>query len=140
MHRIAINLWYWGDFQVITLCIHDILYIVLHHYIVLLLTLLTLFVFLAGYVGNIKQKRAHARGVKNRSTLLLYNKLTEVIGTISELIDIQELTDTIILQVRVHCCLHVIVALCTKEPFVEKLSLLLKTPKCRLWRDQVLFF
>ena len=54
---------------------------------------------LGGYIGNIKQKRAHAKGVKNRTILLLYNKLTEVAGALSELVDIQELTDTIILQV-----------------------------------------
>ena len=54
---------------------------------------------LGGYIGNIKQKRAHATGMKNRTILLLYNKLTEVAGALSELVDIQELTDTIILQV-----------------------------------------
>ena len=56
------------------------------------------FICAGGYVGNIKQKRAHAKGVKNKSVLMLYNKLVEIVGALSELVDIQELTDTIILQ------------------------------------------
>lgn len=46
-----------------------------------------------------KMKRAKASGTKDKATLALYNKLTDLMGLIAELIDIQELTDTIILQV-----------------------------------------
>ena len=53
-----------------------------------------------GIQTNIKMKRARASGVRSKSTLLLYNKLTDVVENLAELINIQELTDTIILQVR----------------------------------------
>ena len=43
-------------------------------------------------------KRARAGGAKHKSTINMYNKLTELVGVLAELIDIQELTDTIILQ------------------------------------------
>ncbi|GIY52104.1 nipped-B-like protein [Caerostris darwini] len=52
-----------------------------------------------GYAGNIKQKRAHAHKVKEKSTLQLYNKLHETVRLLSELLELQTLTDTIILQV-----------------------------------------
>ncbi|GFT58052.1 nipped-B-like protein [Nephila pilipes] len=52
-----------------------------------------------GYAGNIKQKRAHAHRVKEKSTLQLYNKLHEAVSLLAELIELQTLTDTIILQV-----------------------------------------
>ena len=52
-----------------------------------------------GYSGNIKMKRARAGQVKSKGTLTLYNKLSELVGTLGELISIQELTDTLILQV-----------------------------------------
>ncbi|GBO38522.1 Nipped-B-like protein, partial [Araneus ventricosus] len=52
-----------------------------------------------GYAGNIKQKRAHAHKVKEKSTLQLYNKLHESVRLLSELLELQTLTDTIILQV-----------------------------------------
>lgn len=48
--------------------------------------------------GSLKMKRARAGGAKHKSVINLYNKLTELIGVLAELIDIQELTDTIILQ------------------------------------------
>lgn len=58
------------------------------------------FVFSAGgYQSNMKMKRARASGVRSKSTLLLYNKLTDVVENLAELINIQQLTDTIILQV-----------------------------------------
>ena len=57
-------------------------------------------VILAGYASNTKKKRARASGAKNKSVINLYNKITDLIGTLSELIDIQELTDTLILQVK----------------------------------------
>ena len=46
-----------------------------------------------------KMKRAKAHGAKNKNVLALYNKLTDLVDNLAELIDIQELTDTIILQV-----------------------------------------
>ncbi|GFT96763.1 nipped-B-like protein [Nephila pilipes] len=52
-----------------------------------------------GYAGNIKQKRAHGHKVKEKSTLQLYNKLHETVRLLSELLELQTLTDTIILQV-----------------------------------------
>lgn len=52
-----------------------------------------------GYVGNIKQKRAHAHKVKEKSTIQLYNKLHEAVSLLAELLEVQALTDTIILQV-----------------------------------------
>ncbi|KAI0209445.1 Nipped-B-like protein [Lamellibrachia satsuma] len=50
------------------------------------------------YQGNVKMKRARASNTKHKSSQLLYNKLTELVSLLSELTDIQELTDTIILQ------------------------------------------
>ena len=55
--------------------------------------------FTDGYQSNMKMKRAKAHGAKNKNVLALYNKLTELVDSLAELIDIQELTDTIILQV-----------------------------------------
>ncbi|KAF8784326.1 nipped-B-like protein [Argiope bruennichi] len=52
-----------------------------------------------GYAGNIKQKRAHAHRVKEKSILQLYNKLHETVSLLAELLELQTLTDTIILQV-----------------------------------------
>ena len=46
-----------------------------------------------------KMKRAKAHGAKNKNVLALYNKLTDLVDSLAELVDIQELTDTIILQV-----------------------------------------
>ncbi len=51
-----------------------------------------------GIQSNMKMKRAKAHGAKNKSILALYNKLTDLVGNLAELVDIQELTDTIILQ------------------------------------------
>ncbi|XP_013793614.1 nipped-B-like protein A [Limulus polyphemus] len=52
-----------------------------------------------GYVGNIKQKRAHAHKVKEKSVIQLYNKIHELVGLLAELMEIQIFTDTIILHV-----------------------------------------
>ncbi|GAB6029016.1 hypothetical protein CHUAL_004804 [Chamberlinius hualienensis] len=52
-----------------------------------------------GYIGNIKQKRARAKEVKHKAVLQLYNKLNELVGLLAELLDIQTLTDTTVLQV-----------------------------------------
>lgn len=49
-------------------------------------------------MSNAKLKRARSTGTKNKATLLLYNKLTELIGCLADLVDIQELTDTLVLQ------------------------------------------
>ncbi|CAN8005998.1 unnamed protein product [Ixodes hexagonus] len=53
-----------------------------------------------GYVGSARQKRAHApQKVRERSVLQLYNKLHELVGLLAELLGLQTLTDTVILQV-----------------------------------------
>uniref|UniRef100_T1JC53 Nipped-B protein n=1 Tax=Strigamia maritima TaxID=126957 RepID=T1JC53_STRMM len=46
-----------------------------------------------------KQKRAKAREVKHKSLIQLYNKLHELVGLLAELLDIQIMTDTVVLQV-----------------------------------------
>lgn len=46
-------------------------------------------------------KRSRASQVKHKSSISLYNKLTDLVGNLAELVEIQELTDTIILQVRI---------------------------------------
>ncbi|XP_052774333.1 nipped-B-like protein A isoform X2 [Mya arenaria] len=51
-----------------------------------------------GYQGSLKMKRSRAHQVKHKSTISLYNKLTDLVGNLAELVEIQELTDTIILQ------------------------------------------
>lgn len=58
-------------------------------------------------------KRAKASGTKDRVTLALYNKLTDLTALIAELVDIQELTDTIILQVMHRISLSCLVCLLT---------------------------
>ncbi|XP_015917396.1 nipped-B-like protein A [Parasteatoda tepidariorum] len=52
-----------------------------------------------GYAGSIKQKRHHGNKVKEKSTIQLYNKLHEAVRLLTELLELQTLTDTIILQV-----------------------------------------
>ena len=37
--------------------------------------------------------------MKHKSTITLYNKLSDMVGNLAELVEIQELTDTVILQV-----------------------------------------
>ena len=66
------------------------------------------FVIEDGYQANMKMKRAKAHGAKNKNVLALYNKLTDLVDSLAELVDIQELTDTIILQVLNHNLLYVI--------------------------------
>ena len=58
--------------------------------------------FAGGIVSNAKLKRARSTGTKNKSALLLYNKLSELISCLAELVEVQELTDTLILQVIMH--------------------------------------
>lgn len=49
---------------------------------------------------NARQKRAHApQKVRERALLQLYNKLHEMVGLLAELLGLQTLTDTLILQV-----------------------------------------
>lgn len=52
-----------------------------------------------GYHSSSKMKRSRAGQVKHKSSISLYNKLTDLVGNLAELVEIQELTDTIILQV-----------------------------------------
>ncbi|XP_025080871.1 nipped-B-like protein B isoform X1 [Pomacea canaliculata] len=52
-----------------------------------------------GYHGSLKAKRARASSVKHKSTITLYNKMCELVSGLAELLVIQEMTDTIILQV-----------------------------------------
>ncbi|XP_005090101.1 nipped-B-like protein B [Aplysia californica] len=52
-----------------------------------------------GYHGSLKAKRARAGSVKHKSTITLYNKMCELVSALANLLEIQELTDTIILQV-----------------------------------------
>lgn len=52
-----------------------------------------------GYHGSLKLKRARAGQVKHKSTITLYNKLSDMVGNLAELVEIQELTDTVILQI-----------------------------------------
>jgi len=52
-----------------------------------------------GIQTNMKMKRAKSSGSKDRTVIAVYNKLTELTALLSELVDIQELTDTIVLQV-----------------------------------------
>lgn len=49
---------------------------------------------------NARQKRAHAsQKVRDRAVVQLYNKLHELVGLLAELLGLQTLTDTLILQV-----------------------------------------
>ncbi|XP_063234204.1 nipped-B-like protein isoform X2 [Bacillus rossius redtenbacheri] len=50
------------------------------------------------YIGSAKKKRAHAKEVREKSILTLYNKLHEQVGLFSELLNIQILTDNAVLH------------------------------------------
>ncbi|XP_033738813.1 nipped-B-like protein isoform X1 [Pecten maximus] len=52
-----------------------------------------------GYHTSSKLKRARAGQVKHKSTINLYNKMADLVDNLGQLIDIQEMTDTTILQV-----------------------------------------
>lgn len=56
-----------------------------------------LFVFVDGFIGNMKRKRANVKDVRDRNILGLYNKLHELVGLIADLLSIQTLTDTTVL-------------------------------------------
>lgn len=53
-----------------------------------------------------KAKRAKCSTHKQRVIVMLYNKVCDIVASLSELLEIQLLTDTTILQVRVnrHAC------------------------------------
>jgi hypothetical protein len=53
----------------------------------------TYVIFTDGYTSS-KAKRARAGQVKHKSTITMYNKMAEMISNLSELLEIQELTDT----------------------------------------------
>lgn len=49
--------------------------------------------------ASTRMKRAHYKGPKNRYILQLYNKLNLLLHQMVELVEIQPLTDTSVLQV-----------------------------------------
>jgi cohesin loading factor subunit SCC2 len=49
-------------------------------------------------LGSGRKKRAHAKEVREKSILTLYNKLHELVGLLAELLNIQVLTDTAVLH------------------------------------------
>ena len=55
-------------------------------------------VSLDGYVGNVKKRRSQIRDVRDRNILSLYNKLHQLVGLLADLLSIQTLTDTAVLQ------------------------------------------
>ena len=52
-----------------------------------------------GYVGSMKKKRTHAHAVRDKNILHLYNRVTEMVTMLAELVRIQLLTDTSILHI-----------------------------------------
>lgn len=66
----------------------------------LVLHMLFFLYFADGFHGSLKAKRARAAQVKHKSTINLFNKISDMIEKLAELVDIQELTDTTILQVK----------------------------------------
>lgn len=54
-----------------------------------------------------KSKRAKCSTHKQKVVVLLYNKVCDIISSISELLEIQLLTDTTILQVQFWICPHI---------------------------------
>lgn len=66
----------------------------------LVLDMLFFLYFADGFHGSLKAKRARAAQVKHKSTINLFNKISDMIEKLAELVDIQELTDTTILQVK----------------------------------------
>ncbi|KAA0199078.1 hypothetical protein HAZT_HAZT003387, partial [Hyalella azteca] len=51
-----------------------------------------------GYVGNVKKRRSQVRDVRDRNILSLYNKLHQIVGLLADLLSLQTLTDTAVLQ------------------------------------------
>lgn len=58
-----------------------------------------LFVHLGGLLSS-KAKRAKCSTHKQRVIIMLYNKVCDIVSNIAELLEIQLLTDTTILQVK----------------------------------------
>ena len=52
-----------------------------------------------GYVGSMKKKRSYASTVRDKNILSLYNKVTEMITMMADLVKIQQLTDTSVLHI-----------------------------------------
>merc|ERR1719410_1468616 len=51
-----------------------------------------------GYIGSMKKKRTYAPSVKDRKILNIYNKCTELVGMLADLLQILTLTDTTVLH------------------------------------------
>ena len=51
-----------------------------------------------GYIGSMKKKRTYAPSVKDRKILAIYNKCTELVSMLADLLHIQLLTDTTVLH------------------------------------------
>ena len=49
--------------------------------------------------GSLKKKRAHVREVRDKSVLLVYHKMVLLVNLLAELLTVQTLTDTAVLQV-----------------------------------------
>lgn len=64
--------------------------------------------FSDGYHGSLKAKRARAGSVKHKSTITLYNKMCELVNSLATLLEIQEMTDTVILQVNNFDSIHIL--------------------------------
>lgn len=64
-----------------------------------LLICMVSFVYLGGLLSS-KAKRAKCSTHKQRVIVMLYNKVCDIVSNISELLEIQLLTDTTILQVQ----------------------------------------
>lgn len=60
---------------------------------------MTSVVFIGGMLSS-KAKRAKCSTHKQRVIVMLYNKVCDIVSNISELLEIQLLTDTTILQVN----------------------------------------
>ena len=52
-----------------------------------------------GYIGSMKKKRTYAHAVRDKNILSLYNKVTEMVSMLAELVKIQLLTDTTVLHI-----------------------------------------
>ncbi|KAI8510205.1 hypothetical protein Bbelb_126330 [Branchiostoma belcheri] len=66
-----------------------------------------------GIVWNSRMKRAHHKGARHKSVVSLYNKLCEIVSLLAELLEVEMMTDTVILQVS---------SLATTPFFVENVS------------------
>ena len=64
------------------------------------------FTFLTSGMHSSKSKRAKSSKHKQKVVVTLYEKVCDIVSNIAELLEIQLLTDTTILQVRllIRCC------------------------------------